>query len=184
MPMNYLDIVIVVPLFYGLVKGFSNGLIKEITGLLGLLIGAYVAINFSSYLHPKFAGILDGYEQFTPIISFTTLFFVSVIMIKTLGYVIDRFTKAVALGFVSRLLGGGFGLLKIVVILSFALSLAREHELIDKETQEKAVLIIPLQEFSKIIIPEINKNKKIIIEATKERAEKTKGMLDEKINLK
>ena len=48
--MNYLDIVIAIALLYGLVKGFTNGLIKEITGLLGLIIGVYVAINFSSYL--------------------------------------------------------------------------------------------------------------------------------------
>ena len=29
--MNYLDLIIAVPLLYGLVKGFSNGLIKEVT---------------------------------------------------------------------------------------------------------------------------------------------------------
>ena len=68
--MNYLDIVIAVPLIYGLIKGFTNGLIQEMTGLFGLLIGVYVAINFSSYLDPRFAGFLEGYEQFTPIITF------------------------------------------------------------------------------------------------------------------
>ena len=47
--MNYLDIVIAIPLLYGLIKGFTNGLIKEITGLLGLIIGVYVAINSSSF---------------------------------------------------------------------------------------------------------------------------------------
>ena len=46
--MNYLDIIIAVPLLYGLIKGFSNGLVKEVTSLLALFIGVYVAINFSS----------------------------------------------------------------------------------------------------------------------------------------
>ena len=50
--MNYLDIIIVVPLVYGLIKGFSNGLIKEVTALVALLAGVYVAINFSLYLEP------------------------------------------------------------------------------------------------------------------------------------
>ena len=58
--MNYLDIIIVIPLLYGLIKGFSNGLVKEITGLLGLIIGVYVAVNFSSYLYPKFTEFLGG----------------------------------------------------------------------------------------------------------------------------
>lgn len=180
--MNYLDIVIVVSLFYGLIKGFGNGLIKEITGLIGLFIGVYIAISFSSYLYPKFAELLGGYEQFIPIISFATLFIVSVIIIKILGSIIDKFTKALALGFVSRLLGGIFGGAKIGVVLIFLFSLALKHELIDKETQRKSVLIIPLEEVADIIIPEINKHKKIIIEETRQSIEKTKNSLDKKIN--
>ena len=169
--MNYLDIVIAIPLVYGLVKGFTNGLIKEITGLLGLLIGVYVAINFSSYLHPKFAEVLAGYEQFIPIISFATLFIVSVLMIKILGYIIDKLTKALALGFVSRILGAIFGFLKIVVIFSFLLVIITDYGLIDNETKEKSVLLQPLQDVSNRITPEINKHKDIIIEKAKEKLE-------------
>ena len=61
--MNYLDIAIAVPLLYGLVKGFSNGLIKEITGLVSLIIGIYVAVNFSIFLEPHLSGIFAYYEQ-------------------------------------------------------------------------------------------------------------------------
>jgi membrane protein required for colicin V production len=182
--MNYLDIVIAIPLVYGLVKGFTNGLIKEITGLLGLLIGVYVAINFSSYLHPKFAQFLGGYEQFIPIISFATLFIVSVLMIKILGDGIDKLTKALALGFVSRILGAIFGFLKIVVIFSFLLVIVTDYGLIDNETKEKSVLLQPLQDVSKIITPEIitpeiNKHKDNIIEKAKEGTEKVKEKLKE-----
>jgi membrane protein required for colicin V production len=182
--MNYLDIIITIPLLYGLIKGFSNGLIKEITGLLGLLAGTYVAINFSSYLYPKFTDFLGGYEQFIPIISFITLFIVSVVMIKIVGYIIDKITKALALGFVSRLLGAFFGILKVVVIYSFLLFLTTDYKLIDKQTQEQSVLIIPLQEFSEIITPEINKHKSNFLEKTKERTEKAKKTIEKKINSK
>jgi membrane protein required for colicin V production len=65
--MNYLDIIIAVPLMYGLIKGFSNGLIKEVTALAALLAGFYVAINFSLYLEPKVADVLGGYKQFVSI---------------------------------------------------------------------------------------------------------------------
>ena len=180
--MNYLDIVIVIPLLYGMIKGFSNGLIKEITGLLGLFIGVYIAINFSSYLNPKVTEFLKGHEKIVPIISFAVLFIVSVISIKILGYIIDQFAKAIALGFVSRLLGGVFGLLKIVVILSILFSLTREYKLIDRQTQENSILLIPLQRISKVIIPGINKHKKIIIEAAKDSTEKAKQTLEQKLN--
>ena len=74
--MNYLDIAIAAPLLYGLIKGFSNGLIKEITGLLSLIIGIYIAVNFSILLEPHLSGIFAYYEQFKPIIVFAVLFVV------------------------------------------------------------------------------------------------------------
>ncbi|MBT5749832.1 MAG: CvpA family protein, partial [Flavobacteriales bacterium] len=107
--MNYLDTLIAVPLLYGLIKGFSNGLIKEITSLLALFIGVYVAINFSSYLDPKFIDIFDGYKEFIPVLSFGILFLVSVLCVKTLGFFVDKLTKALALGVFSKVFGGVFG---------------------------------------------------------------------------
>ena len=171
--MNYLDIVIAIPLLYGLIKGFTNGLIKEITGLLGLIIGVYVALNLSSYLHPKFEEVLGGYEQFIPIISFATLFIVSVLMIKILGYIIDKLTKALALGFVSRILGAIFGFLKVVVIFSFLLAIVSDYDLIDKNTQDESVLLKPIQEVSDLITPEINKHKTLFFFRQKKSSIKT-----------
>ena len=180
--MNYIDIIIAVPILYGLIKGFSNGLIKEITGLLGLLIGVYVAINFSSYLYPKAIDILGGYEKLIPIISFATLFIVSVLMIKLLGYLLEKLTKTLALGFVSKILGAIFGGLKIIVIFSFLLAVAIDYQLIDKNTEKKSVLIRPLKEITEIITPEINKHKNNILEKAKEGTKKAKQKLDDKIN--
>ena len=150
--MNYLDIAIVIALFYGAIKGFSRGIIKEIADLLGLFIGAYIAINFSSFLNPKFTEFLKGNEKFVPIISFTTLFIASIINIKILGYIIDRLFNVMALGFVNRLLGVVFGFLKIAIILSVLFSLTIEYKLIDKQMQEKSIFSNSLEEFSKIII--------------------------------
>ena len=180
--MNYIDIIIAAPILYGLIKGFSNGLIKEITGLLGLLIGVYIAINFSSYLHPKFTEVLGGYEKFIPIISFATLFIISVMMIKLLGYVLDKLTKSLALGFASKILGAIFGGLKVVVIFTFLLTIAIEYEFIDKNTEKNSVLIEPLKEISEIITPEINKHKNNILEKAKKSTKKAKEKLDDKIN--
>ena len=137
--MNYLDIIIAAPILYGLIKGFFNGLIKEITGLLGLLIGAYIAINFSTYLYPKFTTILVGHEKFIPIISFAVLFFVSLMAIRLLGYFLDKITNFLALGFISKILGATFGGLKIVVILSFILTIADQYDFVYKKTEKESV---------------------------------------------
>jgi len=160
--MNYLDIIIAVPLLYGLIKGFSNGLVKEVTSLLALLIGVYVAINFSEYLEPKFINILDGYHEFVPVLAFGVLFLVSVLCIKALGFIVDKLTKALALGIFSRLFGGVFGFLKVVVIFSFLLFIITDYNLVNKQTKEDSVLFEPLSDISRIITPQLKKHQSIL----------------------
>ena len=179
--MNYLDIIIAIPLIYGFIKGFENGLIKEVTGITGIVFGLYIAIHFSPYLYPKATSFFGDQKQFIPIISFTTLFIVSFITIKVLGYIIDKFTKVLALGFFSRILGSFFGALKIIVLLSFLTVVINRYEIVQIKTKKESKLIIPLEFVAKIIIPEINRHKEVFLEKTKEKTEKVKKKLDVKV---
>ena len=160
--MNYLDIIIAVPLLYGLIKGFSNGIVKEVTSLLSLFIGVYLAINFSEYLEPKFVDILDGYKEFVPVLAFAVLFLVSVLCIKAIGFFVDKLTKALALGIFSRMFGGVFGFLKVVVIFSFLLFVINDYNLVKKQTKEDSVLFEPLTDVAKIIAPQLKKHQSIL----------------------
>jgi len=179
--MNYLDIIIVVTLLYGLIKGFSNGLVKEVTSLLALIIGVYVAINFSEYLEPKFIDILDVYQRFVPVLAFGVLFLVSVLSIKAIGFIVDKLTKALALGVFSRLFGGVFGFLKVVVIFSFLLFFVTEYSLLSKETKSGSVLFVPLTKVANIINPQLNKHQFILDKIDKE-TKKAKEKINQKIN--
>jgi membrane protein required for colicin V production len=175
--MNYLDIIIAVSLLYGLIKGFSNGLVKEVTSLLALFIGVYVAINFSEYLEPKFIDILDGYQEFVPVLAFGILFLVSVLCIKALGFIIDKLTKALALGIFSRVLGGVFGVLKVVVIFSFLLFFFIDYNLVNKQAKEDSVLFEPLADLAKTITPKLKKHQTIL-----DKIDKETKRVKEKIN--
>ena len=179
--MNYLDIIIVVPLLYGLIKGFSNGLVKEVTSLLALFTGVYVAINFSEYLEPKFIDILDAYKEFVPVLAFGVLFLVSFLCIKTLGLIVDKLTKALALGVFSRIFGGFFGFLKVVVIFSFLLFVIADYNLVNKQTKSGSVLFEPLTDIAKMITPQLKKHQSILDKIDKE-AEKVKEKINQKIN--
>ena len=177
----YLDIIITVPLLYGLIKGFSNGLIKEVTALAALLIGVYVAINFSLYLEPKVAGLFGGYEQFISIIAFSILFLVSFLCIKSIGYMLEKLTKALALGVISRFLGGIFGLLKVVVIFSFLLFLITDYNLVNKTTKDASVLYKPLSDIATIITPQLKKPQ-LILDKLDKTLEKAKEKINQKIS--
>ena len=175
--MNYLDIIIAVPLLYGLTNGFFNGLVKEVTSLLSLFVGVYIAINFSEFLEPKFIDILDGYQNFTPFLSFGILFLVSVLCIKAIGFFVDKLTKALALGVFSKLFGAVFGFLKVVVILGFLLFIVTDYNLVNKQTKEDSVLFEPLKDVSRIITPQLKKHQSILDKIDK-GTEKVKGKIN------
>lgn len=58
--MNYIDIILLLPLLYGAYRGFSRGLIIEVATLLGLLLGVYIAIKFSGYTGGLSAGFFES----------------------------------------------------------------------------------------------------------------------------
>ena len=177
--MNYIDIIISVPLLYGLIKGFSNGIIKEITNVFSVVLAIYVGVHFADLIEPYLqSDVLSGHERAIPLIAFLIVFVIIIIIIKSIGELIDRLTKLLALGVISRFLGAIFGVFKIMVIFSGALFFLTEYKIINHQIEKDSILLKPIQNASTVIIPKINKHKETIIETTKENTKKVK----EKIN--
>ncbi|HCM59804.1 MAG TPA: colicin V production protein [Bacteroidales bacterium] len=116
--MNWIDIVIVALLFYGLIQGFIDGLIIEVAELAALVLGIWGAIHFSWWTAEKLAGWFDMTSQWTGIISFAVTFAAIMIVVYLIGKLLDSILKAMALGFVIKSLGAIFGVLKLVLVLS------------------------------------------------------------------
>ncbi len=162
--MSYIDIAIVVPLLYAIVKGFSNGVIKEITGLLGFVFGIYFAIHFSVYLEPKISKYFLGYEQFIPISTFIVLFIISILSIRGIGYMLEKITQFLALGMLSKLLGAVFGFLKVLILFCFLISIAKDYKFLKIKQHKNSVLIEPIDNFAQKIMPNINQHKDEVLE--------------------
>jgi membrane protein required for colicin V production len=181
--MNYLDIAIAVPLLYGLIKGFSNGIIKEITNVLSVVLAIYVGVHFADLIEPYLrSSALSDYERAMPLIAFVFVFIIILIIIKSIGELIDRITKLLALGIISRFLGAIFGIFKIIVIFSGMLFFLTEYNIIDHQIEKDSILLTPIQDVSEILIPKINKHKRIIIDTTKENTKKAKEKINQQIN--
>ena len=180
--MNYIDIIISVSLLYGLIKGFSNAIIKEITNTLSVFLAIYTGVHFSTLVEPYLqSDALSNYERAIPLIAFLIVFIVVLIIIKSIGELIDRLTKMLALGIISRFLGAIFGVFKIMVIFSGVLFFFKEYKIIDHQIEKDSILLKPIQNISSVIIPQINKHRKIIIETTKEKTKKVKEKINHQI---
>jgi uncharacterized membrane protein required for colicin V production len=95
---------------------------------------------------------------------------------------LEKLTKILALGIISKILGSIFGFFKIIVAFSFLLVVLEEYKLINTKTQKESVLLSPLQDVAKIIIPEINKYKDTFLDKVEKNTEKAKKEIDKKVN--
>ena len=74
--MSYLDIILSVPLMWGLYKGLSKGIIKELAALTALIAGIYGAIHLADNIHPYLKEQFAITSSFLPIVSFAITFII------------------------------------------------------------------------------------------------------------
>lgn len=115
--MNAFDILVVVILSYSLIRGLFRGLVKELASIIGVLGGFLAAYS----LYGVAAGYLSGLVSnpaYRNILAFMVIFCVVVILVNLLAVVIKYVLRIVFLGWLDRLGGVAFGVVKGVLIVS------------------------------------------------------------------
>jgi membrane protein required for colicin V production len=115
--MNPFDILIIVILGYSLVRGLFRGLVKELSSIIGVLGGFYAAYTYYQVLAGLLAGLIHD-TAYLNILSFLAIFCGVLIVIGVLGVIIKYLLNIAFLGWVDRIGGFVFGVLKGVLIVS------------------------------------------------------------------
>ena len=121
--MNYIDLVLGIILIIAAIQGFRKGFIVEAASLAALILGIWGAIKFSDWTAGYISKTFNYHPEFLGTLAFLLTFIGIVVLIHILGKILDSTVKAVALGFLNRLAGIIFGVLKTAVILSILLLL-------------------------------------------------------------
>lgn len=155
--MNWIDFIIVIILGISLIRGFSDGLVKEVASLAALILGIWGAIRFSSFTAGKLYEWFDMTGQYVGIISFIVTFGVIVVLVHFVGIFVDKVVKAVALNFLNRLLGIVFGLFKTVLILSVIFvilnAIDARRPFLPKEKIEESMFYNPISDVAPALFP-------------------------------
>jgi len=159
--MSIIDIIITLPIIWGIYKGFTKGLVKEIASLLALVVGVYGAMYLYGYTSELIENQLHTSQKYLPVIAFALTFILIVIGIHLFAKLLDKLIKAIALGIVNRIAGAVFGGLKFFLIIAVFLiiidKIDYEVHFLKKETKENSVLYQPSLDFIYAIFPTIDK---------------------------
>ena len=155
--MNYLDILLIIPLIIGGWRGFKKGLIIELFTLLALLVGIYAGIHFSDFMAGILRDNLDMTSKYLPAIAFTITLLLVGAMVFFGGKLLEKAVKMVALGAINRITGMLFGITKMLFICSAVLvildSYDEKNEFIPNDLKEGSLLYTPVKKTSLTAIP-------------------------------
>ncbi|MBP2283746.1 membrane protein required for colicin V production [Flavobacterium sp. CG_23.5] len=159
--MEFIDIILGALFALALFKGIRNGLFIELASLLSLLIGIYFAVKFSSFMK----NILEGFVHWNPhtiqVAAFVFTFIAVVIGISILAKVLTQVNNLAFLGWLNKLGGGVFRVLKTVLIVSVVFTIFEKinfhNYLAKKEALDRSLFYNPIQKTAGYIFPSLEK---------------------------
>ncbi len=155
--MNFLDILIAIPLIYAAYKGFKHGLIIEVFTMLALFVGLYAGIHFSDAVAVFLKTLFSWNSPYLPVISFTIVFLGLGAMIYFAGKAIERVLKVVNLSPLNKLFGSLFGFMKALYFVSVGIVLLESYDekgkFIPEEKKQKSYLYVPVKNVATFTVP-------------------------------
>jgi len=157
--MNALDIILLIPCAWFAFKGFSNGLIKELATLTALILGTWLAVNFSFLLESYF----DSSGKYAGTAAFIVTFLAVIIGIFFLGKLLEKIVTTFIPNIFNKIGGSLFGAFKVIFIFS-ALFYYLQHREIGtfcKETDlvKNSLFYEPVSKVAPVVLPKIEEVK-------------------------
>jgi len=171
--MNVFDILFAVLLGWAILMGVRKGFVVQLTAVLALLLGIYASFKFS-YLMAKWITDFGVGSKAVSIISFTLTFIGVVAAARLLGSVVDRIFRMVLLGWLNRLLGVVFAVIKMTLIVSVVLFIINaidyEFRFMPQESIQKSKFYKPVSAIAPAVLTflDFEKMKKSVMEFDKE----------------
>lgn len=136
--MNYIDFIIIFIIFIGFALGFRDGLIRKLIGLIGLVFGVILALEFYRKLGLLISPLINDEIYLAEIIAWLFIFvgviFLSSIL-KRIIHPLDKVNK-----FTNQLLGGISGALQILFFISGFLLFLNVFNIPNNEDKESSLL--------------------------------------------
>lgn len=159
--MSFFDIIVAALLVFSLYKGIKNGLFIEVASFISLLLGIYLAIKFSSLM----TGMISKHVSWNPTNIQLTAFVLTYILVVIGVYFLAKILTGIAdfamLGWMNKLGGGLFRILKTILILSVFIALFEKinfnNTFAKKETLDNYIFYNPVKKVAAFVYPSIEK---------------------------
>ena len=160
MSVNFLDIIILIPLFLWARQGYNKGFIISVTSFAALVLGLYIAFFFSDFTAQKLVEYFSIDQEYLGLVAFLVTFVIVVLVVIITGNIIQKFVDVLMLGFLNKVAGLVFGLLKGALYLSILIWAINFFDpgknLIEQKHRNGSVLFAPIEKFAPMLYSRLN----------------------------
>ena len=144
--MNGFDIVFILVLIAGAWKGWSNGLLKEVLGLIGVFVGLYVARLLYEQVGFQLAPHIGTTPAVANIIAFILIWVGVPILLSVLGTLLTKVLELMGINAVNSFGGAIISLIKYGLLLGVLCNVLSITHLVTEEAQQNSILFNPLRQ--------------------------------------
>lgn len=159
--MTTLDIILLVLIGTGAVLGFTKGFLRQLAGLLGLVVGLLAAkALYVTVADEVFSQVTDN-PGLARGLAFAAIWVAVPLLFLLVASLLTRAMEAVSLGWLNRLLGAALGAAKYALAISLLLMVVdhfdTESVLISRTQKATSVLYKPMKGLAELFIPAARK---------------------------
>lgn len=137
--MNLLDLLILLPIAYFCYRGFTDGFIKEVFSIIGIILAVFLTFQYMEPVGKIISPLFDEKSSFIPFISGLIIFIGTVCIVNLLAFFSKKLLESVRLNFINRLAGLAFGFLKSGIIISAVLLILAGFNLPSQDSRKKSI---------------------------------------------
>ncbi len=155
--MNIIDIIILLCCVPAVFRGLSKGFIAQVAALVALVLGAWMSFHFSGVVVDWLKPAMDIAPALLQAIAFTLILLAVFIVLTLAGKMLEGIVKIVMLGWLNKLLGVVFALLKVCLAIGLFIllfdSVTSALEIDCSKTIGGSLLYTPVKDFANVVFP-------------------------------
>ena len=155
--MSIVDIILLICFVPALISGIRKGFISQVISIVSLIGGVWVSYEFSEPVGAWLSQYIETTENVLKLISFIIIMIAVFAGLALVGKLLEGIINFVMLGWVNKLLGVIFALLKTGLIVGLAIMLFCSQNnslhLVSDEVLAESVLFTPLKNAAYTVFP-------------------------------
>jgi len=154
--LNYIDYIIIAFLIAGFILGFKEGFVRKLIGLAGIILGTYLAFNYSKNASKYLLNFFEKDSYLSEIIAGLLIYLLIFAVASVMKRIIHPFDKVNKL--VNQLLGAVLGITQMLFYMSFLLMILNIFSFPGKETAKGSVYYNKVKVFIPTVLSYLSKS--------------------------